>query len=89
MGLIFLFTLPILAAWTGGNEISFFDYLIGFLMLLFIILETISDQQQYNFQTSKYEKIKSKSELVGDYKKGFLTSGLGLTQDIPTLLVNR
>ena len=76
MGLIFLFTLPILAAWTGGNEISFFDYLIGFLMLLFIILETISDQQQYNFQTSKYEKIKSKSELVGDYKKGFLTSGL-------------
>ena len=40
-------------------------------MLLFIILETISDQQQYNFQTSKYEKIKSKSELVGDYKKVF------------------
>jgi len=76
MGLIFLFTLPILAAWTGGNEINFFDYFIGFLMLLFIILETISDQQQYNFQTSKYEKIKSKSELKGDYKKGFLTSGL-------------
>jgi len=76
MGLIFLFTLPILAAWTGGNEISFFDYLIGFLMLLFIILETISDQQQYNFQTSKYQKIKLESELIGDYKRGFLTSGL-------------
>lgn len=76
MGLIFLFTLPILAAWTGGNEISFFDYLIGFLMLLFIILETISDQQQYNFQTSKYQKIKLESELIRDYKRGFLTSGL-------------
>ena len=76
MGLIFLFTLPILASWQGGNELNFYDYIIAFFMLFFIVIETISDQQQYNFQTKKYRKIKNGKELKGDYKRGFVSSGL-------------
>ena len=76
MGLIFLTTLPILAAWQGSNELSIYDYLIALLMLFFIFTETLSDQQQYNFQTKKYKKITSGEKLTGDYKRGFVTSGL-------------
>ena len=45
-------------------------------MLVFIITETISDQQQYNFQTKKYVKIDSGEKLTGDYKRGFVSTGL-------------
>ena len=45
MGLVFLTTLPILAAWQGTNDISTYDYFIALIMLFFIILETLSDQQ--------------------------------------------
>tara|TARA_Y100001970_G_scaffold294184_1_gene448138 strand:- start:38 stop:979 length:942 start_codon:yes stop_codon:yes gene_type:complete len=76
MGLIFLTTLPILAAWQGSNDLSFYDYLIALIMLFFIFTETLSDQQQYNFQTKKYKKIKKGENLTGDFKRGFLTSGL-------------
>ena len=78
MGLVFLTTLPILAAWQGANDINFYDYVIAFLMLFFIIIETISDQQQYNFQTKKYRKIKNGKELKGDYKRGFVSSFSGI-----------
>ena len=58
MGLIFLFTLPILAAWQGSeNPIYWADYLIAGVTLLLIILETISDQQQYEFQNEKDRTI--------------------------------
>jgi steroid 5-alpha reductase family enzyme len=77
MGLIFLFTLPILAAWQGAEvPLYWADYLIAFFMFLFIVLETISDQQQYDFQTKKYQLINSGKKLEGDYKLGFRTSGL-------------
>ena len=76
MGLVFLTTLPILAAWQGENDISTYDYIIALLMLFFIIIETLSDQQQYNFQTKKYSKIESGEQLSGDYKRGFVSTGL-------------
>lgn len=77
MGLIFLFCLPILVAWQGQeNPISTFDWIIALLMLLFIITESVADNQQYNFQTTKYKKIKNNQPLDGDYKNGFLTKGL-------------
>ena len=77
MGLIFLFTLPILSAWQGSDTSLYWaDYLITGLMLLLIVLETISDQQQYVFQNEKYKKIELGQSLEGDYKRGFITSGL-------------
>jgi len=77
MGLIFLFTLPILSAWQGSDTSLYWaDYLIAGLMLLLIVLETISDQQQYDFQNEKYKKVELGQPLEGDYKRGFITSGL-------------
>lgn len=73
--LILLFTLPILAAY-NGKPISWMDYALAFLFLFFLIIETIADQQQWNFQTRKHKLIKEKKALKGDYLKGFLTSGL-------------
>ena len=76
MGLIFLFTLPILAAWQGNSELNNFDYLIAAFMLLFILTETIAYQQQYNFQTKKYIKINLGEKLDGEFEDGFISSGL-------------
>ena len=76
MGLIFLFSLPILAAWQGSeNAINYSDYIISFLMLLFTITETIADQQQYNFQSEKYRKLRNGENLEGMYKDGFIANG--------------
>ena len=77
MGLIFLFTLPILAAWQGQNSpFEITDVLISISMLVFILIEAIADNQQYKFQTTKYELINNNKKLTGDFKKGFLTNGL-------------
>ena len=77
MGLIFLFTLPILAAWQGQNSpFGITDVLISISMLVFILIEAIADNQQYKFQTTKYELINNNKKLTGDFKKGFLTNGL-------------
>jgi len=44
--------------------------------LFFIIVETIADNQQYDFQTEKYKRINNKEELTNEYKRGYLTTGL-------------
>ena len=75
--LIFLFTAPILSvlASNATQELNGIDYLLGLLMLAAITIEFIADQQQYNFQTEKHRRIKA-GEPLGDYEKGFVSSGL-------------
>lgn len=77
MTLIFLFTLPILLSVDPVNlEINYIDVLASALMLFFIILETVADQQHYVYQTEKYRRIKSGEQLDGVYADGFLSKGL-------------
>ena len=76
MGLIFLFSLPILSAWQGDSEINNKDLLVGSIILFLIIIQTIADEQQHKYQTKKYKLIKENKELVGNYKKGFIDTGL-------------
>ena len=76
MGLIFLFSLPILAAWQGEKEFSNSDLLIAVIMLFLIITQTIADEQQHKYQTKKYKLINENHKLTGDYKKGFIDKGL-------------
>ena len=52
------------------------DYIIGGIMFLLIVIQYISDQQQYDFQTEKYRRIENNEKLDGDYKRGFVTTGL-------------
>ena len=75
--LILLFTLPILVALQfNDTPLGILDAVAAILMLLFIIFETIADNQQWNYQSKKHEKIKNHEPLTGDYKKGFLDKGL-------------
>ena len=76
MGLIFLFSLPILSAWQGDSEMTNKDLLVGALMLCLIIIQTIADEQQYKYQTKIHKLIKENKELFGNYKKGFIDTGL-------------
>ena len=75
--LILLFTLPTIVALQFKSEpLHVADWVIALLMLFFILLETIADQQQWEYQSEKWRRIKNREELSGDYKKGFLDKGL-------------
>lgn len=75
--LILLFTTPIIvAAQFIQIPISSFDWIVAFLMLGFIVLESIADFQHWVFQKTKWKKIKSNEILPANFKKGFLERGL-------------
>lgn len=75
--LILLFTLPIVVAWQGQSRaLHWPDAVAAFFMLAFISIETIADQQQYDFQTEKHRRIQAGEPLGATYARGFCTSGL-------------
>ncbi|MCG9910780.1 MAG: DUF1295 domain-containing protein [Flavobacteriales bacterium] len=76
MSLILLFSLPSLVAMQGMEvPLGLFDYLLAALILGFVIIETIADQQQWNFQNEKHRLIKA-GKLTAPYSAGFVQSGL-------------
>ncbi len=75
MGLILLFTLPILKS-MAGKTLSVFDVLLALIFIGFVIIEAIADQQQWNYQKEK-SILKDKKELHSEkYRKGFVHHGL-------------
>jgi len=75
--LILLFTLPtIVVLQNPGKALGAFDYVIAGLMFFFIFYEMMADIQQWKFQSKKKALVKSGQELTGEYKKGFLDTGL-------------
>lgn len=66
MGLILLITLPAVRS-MGGGPLTWIDGLIAFLLIFFIVTETIADQQQWNYH---------KQKRVRPDQKGFLDKGL-------------
>lgn len=75
--LILLFTLPIVVAWQGQSQpLNLLDAVAALLVLIFIALETIADQQQYDFQTEKHRRRQAGAPLEEAYARGFCTSGL-------------
>ena len=75
MGLILLFTLPILKSMEAG-PLGIADYLLAVVFVGFVGIEYLSDQQQWDFQNEKHALRKENKNLKGDFKNGFLTSGL-------------
>lgn len=75
MGIILLITLPALKS-LGGSPLSWWDLLIAAVAMLFIISETIADQQQWNYQQEKIRLKASGKPLAEKYSKGFMDSGL-------------
>ena len=75
--LLLMITLPAVIAWQGNDKpLTIFDLLTAALYIGFVVIETIADQQQWNFQNEKHRKIKAGEILKGDYAQGFLSSGL-------------
>ncbi|MFA5938021.1 MAG: DUF1295 domain-containing protein [Sinimarinibacterium sp.] len=73
--LLLLIALPVvLVQGTGAPNV--FDALLAALYVGLVILETAADQQQWNFQAEKRQRLKSGAKPDGDYARGFITSGL-------------
>jgi steroid 5-alpha reductase family enzyme len=75
MGLILLITLPALRS-MEGRPLSLVDWVLAGLMLILVILETIADQQQWNFHKVKQQLQKEGEEMPDPQAKGFVHSGL-------------
>ena len=75
MGLILLFTLPILKS-TAGSPLDLTDFVLAILFTALIAVEAIADQQQWNFQKEKYRQLEAGIELEAPYDDGFVQNGL-------------
>lgn len=58
------------------QPLSIIDFAAFGLSFFALGLETVADQQQWNFQSAKHAKLASKENLSNDFAKGFLTQGL-------------
>lgn len=75
--LILLFSTPLLmAAMYNDAPLGVTDLIAAALMLLFIITETIADNQQFRFQNAKRSLTENDPALGESLRKGFLTEGL-------------
>lgn len=75
MGLILLMTLPAVRS-MGGGPLALVDWILAGLMAGFVIVETIADQQQWNYHKQKRLLKEEGDELPEAYGKGFVDSGL-------------
>jgi len=75
--IILLFTTPILlAALHTGLPLGITDIVAALLMLTFLIIETVADNQQFRFQTLKRSMPDEADRFSESLRKGFLTEGL-------------
>lgn len=73
--LILLFTLPIILS-LEVEKINLFDIILGVVLVGFVYMEWLADQQQYDYQTEKYKRINNNEPLDNEYAKGFTHNGL-------------
>jgi steroid 5-alpha reductase family enzyme len=77
--LVLMTTFPALVAMKSDVPFGWMDGIAALIMLGFIILETVADEQQWRFQTHKWSMInegRKLEELPSPYNKGFNTNGL-------------
>lgn len=77
--LVLMTTFPALVAMRSDKPFGWIDGIAAVLMLAFIVLETVADEQQWRFQTRKWAMInegKTLEELPAPYNNGFNTTGL-------------
>ena len=74
--LLWLFTLPALVAYSAiYKPLGWIDYLLAALFTGLVVLETIADQQQWNYQNEKIRR-KNAGEKPLDGDHGFIRTGL-------------
>jgi len=72
--LLFLLVLPAYIAARSELPLNSLDYLATALFCLFLSIETVADNQQWNFHIKKHAE--SKTSVDKDVIRGFLTQGL-------------
>ncbi len=76
LGLVLLFTLPMLLVVDTPGELGAADVSLALGMLFFLVIETVADQQQWDFQREKHRLIGAGEPLTGRFAKGFVHDGL-------------
>ena len=77
--LILLTTFPGLVAMSSSAPLNWIDFTAGGFVLLFLLIETIADEQQWKFQSIKYAMLgegRKLKDLPEPYRLGFNTVGL-------------
>lgn len=75
--LVWLFCLPpVVALQAADQPLGWIDYLFAGIFALLVLMETIADQQQWNFQTSKARKKATGEAMTSEEQQGFASSGL-------------
>jgi steroid 5-alpha reductase family enzyme len=75
--LIFLFTIPVYFIYLyRGKPFGKPDLMLSLLFIIFLVIETIADQQQWNFQQNKKAASGTAEDTDGDIARGFITHGL-------------
>lgn len=77
--LVLMTTLPSLVLMNADMPFGWMDCVVTVMMLGFIVYETVADEQQWRFQTTKWRMLKegkTLEELPAPYNKGFNTVGL-------------
>jgi steroid 5-alpha reductase family enzyme len=75
--LIMLFSTPfLLAAQHSTVALTGLDFLAAGCMFLFILIETIADNQLFNFHLQKQNKISRNDQFTNSLNKGFMMDGL-------------
>jgi len=75
MLLILLFTLPIVKA-HPGQPLGILDGLLALLFIALVVIETIADQQQWNYQREKHRRKANGQAPDAGHEKGFVHTGL-------------
>lgn len=76
MGLVLLITLPMLLTLGGKAAFGAVDVLASALIIAFLIIETVADNQQWNYQKAKHLAKQSGQMLEGAFARGFVAEGL-------------
>ncbi len=74
--LVLAFTLPTIVAMHSDKAVEIFDIVLAVIMVGFIAIETIADQQQWIFQNEKYRRKNVGEPLNVEQTSGFISSGL-------------
>lgn len=60
----------------GSPKLNLLDWFVSTIIIMFVIVESIADNQQFAFQSKKYRQIKLGMKPTNDFVDGFCQSGL-------------
>ena len=75
--LLLIITLPMVVSWQRrGKPLDAIDVAIALMFIGFVVIESIADQQQWNFQNEKHRRLKAGEPSNPEQADGFISSGL-------------